>query len=633
MTGEDSTERHAAAAPQSLLTGAARIQAYLKTLPEAPGVYRMLNAKGDVLYVGKAASLKKRVASYAKPTGHPYRIARMIAETTEMLFVTTASETEALLLEANLIKRLKPRYIVLFRDDKSFPYILLRGDHEFPQILKHRGAKTHDGVYFGPFASAGAVNRTLDTLERAFLLRSCSDAVFEGRTRPCLLYQIKRCSGPCTARISHDDYTALVKQAEDFLTGKSRAVQARLGKEMEAASANTDFEHAAQLRDRIRAMSHIHLHQGVNPQTFADADVFAIHQEGGQSCIQVFFFRASQNWGNRPYFPRHDKELVPGEVLESFIGQFYDERPAPALILLSADIPNCALLDEALSLRAGRKIEIAVPSRGEKREIVSQALQNAREQMARHLAENATQRALLEGVAETFGLDGPPKRIEVYDNSHIQGANAVGAMIVAGPDGFEKGEYRKFNIKSAALTPGDDYAMMREVLTRRFARLVKEAGTENEVRAKWPDLVLIDGGKGQLDAASSVLADLGVSEVTLVGVAKGPDRDAGREHFYRPGQPPFRLDPKSPVLYYLQRLRDEAHRFAIGSHRNKRAKAMGANPLDEIAGVGAARKRALLAHFGSGRAVANASLADIEAVQGVSGTLARKIYDFFHPTS
>ncbi len=631
MTDEKTTEQQAAA-PPSLQTGSARIQAYLKTLPEAPGVYRMLNAKGDVLYVGKAASLKKRVASYAKPAGHPYRIARMIAETAEMIFVTTASETEALLLEANLIKRLKPRYNVLFRDDKSFPYILLRSDHEFPQILKYRGAKTQQGVYFGPFASAGAVNRTLDTLERAFLLRSCSDAVFEGRTRPCLLYQIKRCSGPCTLRISKPDYDALVKQAEDFLTGKSRSVQAKLAKEMEAASAATDFEYAAQLRDRIRAMSHIHLHQGVNPQSFADADVFAIHQEGGQSCIQVFFFRASQNWGNRPYFPRHDKELGAGEVLESFIGQFYDERPAPALILLSTNIPNRALLSEALSTRSGHKVEVAVPARGEKREIVSQALQNAREQMARHLAENATQRALLEGVAEIFGLDGPPKRIEVYDNSHIQGANAVGAMIVAGPDGFEKAEYRKFNIKSADLTPGDDYAMMREVLTRRFARLVKEAGTENEMRAKWPDLVVIDGGRGQLDAAIAVLADLGVSEVTLAGMAKGPDRDAGREHFYRPGQPPFRLDPKSPVLYYLQRLRDEAHRFAIGSHRKKRAKAMGANPLDEIAGVGAARKRALLAHFGSGRAVANASLSDIEEVQGVSGTLARKIYDYFHPT-
>ena len=616
--------------PKSLLTGVARIQAYLRTLPDAPGVYRMLNAKGDVLYVGKALSLKKRVASYTRLAGQPYRIARMIAETSEMIFVTTASEAEALLLEANLIKRLKPRYNVLFRDDKSFPYILLRDDHAFPQIRKYRGAKSEKGIYFGPFASAGAVNSTLDTLERAFLLRSCSDTIFEGRTRPCLLYQIKRCSAPCTGRIAKPDYDALVKQAEDFLTGKSRAVQARLAKEMETASAATDFERAAQLRDRIRAMSHIHLHQGVNPQTFRDADVFAIYQEAGQSCIQVFFFRSSQNWGNRPYFPRHDREMEAADVLESFVGQFYDSRPAPSIVLLSHDIPNRELLARALATRAGHKVEIAIPSRGEKREIIQQALHNARDQMARHLAENASQRALLESVAETFGLDAPPRRIEVYDNSHIQGTNAVGAMVVAGPDGFEKAEYRKFNIKSADLKPGDDYAMMREVLTRRFTRLVKEAGTEDEVRAKWPDLVLLDGGKGQLDAACAVLTDLGVNEVAVASVAKGPDRDAGREHFYRPNQPPFRLDHKSPVLYYLQRVRDEAHRFAIGTHRKKRAKAMGVNPLDEITGVGAARKRALLAHFGSAREVANASLADIEAVNGVSGALARKIYDFFH---
>jgi excinuclease ABC subunit C len=631
MTTDDPAPPHAAT-PHSVLTGAARVQAYLKTLPGAPGVYRMLNAKGDVLYVGKAANLKKRVAAYAKPTGHSYRIARMISETAEMIFVTTASETEALLLEANLIKRLKPRYNVLFRDDKSFPCILLREDHEYAQILKHRGARSTKGAYFGPFASAVAVNRTLDTLERAFLLRSCSDAVFEGRTRPCLLYQIKRCSAPCVGRIEKADYQALVQQAEDFLRGKSRAIQAKLVKEMEEASSALEFERASQLRDRVRAMSHIHLHQGVNPRTFKDADVFAIHQEGGQSCIQVFFFRAGQNWGNRPYFPKHDKEISAAEVLESFIGQFYAERPAPPLLLLSTAISNAQLLAEALSTRAERKVEVAVPSRGEKREIVLQALQNAREQMARHLAESATQRALLEGVAETFGLEAPPQRIEVFDNSHIQGANAVGAMIVASPNGFEKAEYRRYNIKSADLTPGDDYAMMREVLTRRFARLVKEAGTEDEVRTKWPDLVLIDGGKGQLDAACAVLADLGVSEVALAAIAKGPERDAGREHFYRPNQPPFRLDHKSPVLYYLQRLRDEAHRFAIGSHRKKRAKTIGANPLDEIAGVGASRKRALLAHFGSAREVANASVADIEAVGGVSGTLARQIYDFFHPS-
>ncbi|HEX4159830.1 MAG TPA: excinuclease ABC subunit UvrC [Rhizomicrobium sp.] len=609
-------------------TGPARIQAYLKTLPDAPGVYRMLDAKGNVLYVGKAKSLKKRVASYVKTGGHIDRIARMIADTAEMLFVTTASETEALLLESNLIKRLKPRYNVSFRDDKSFPNILLREDHLFPQILKHRGAKSVKGVYFGPFASAGAVNRTLSALQRAFLLRSCSDSVFESRTRPCLLFQIKRCSAPCTARIGTEDYRKLVDEAEAFLTGKSRTVQARLVEEMNAASQTLDFERAARLRDRLRAMSHIQSRQGINPSTFEDADLFATYAQGGHVCIQVFFFRAGQNWGNKPYFPRADPDLSTAEVLESFIGQFYDERMVPNLILASEAMPQKDLLAEALSLKAGRKVEILVPQRGEKRDILDMALQNAREQLARRLAENSAQRELLEGVAETFGLEAPPRRIEVYDNSHIQGANAVGAMIVAGPDGFEKGEYRKFNIKSADLAPGDDYGMMREVLTRRFSRLVREA---EEVRARWPDLVLIDGGPGQLAVAHSVLEDLGVEDVALVGVAKGPERDAGREHFHLRDREPFRLDPRSPVLYYLQRLRDEAHRFAIGSHRKKRAKALGANPLDEIAGVGASRKRALLQHFGSARAVAGASLPDLEAVTGVSGALARRIYDFFHP--
>jgi excinuclease ABC subunit C len=611
------------------LRGPARIQAYLKTLPDAPGVYRMLDAKGDVLYVGKAKSLKKRVASYAKSAGHTDRIARMIADTADMLFVTTASETEALLLESNLIKKLRPRFNVSFRDDKSFPNILLREDHAFAQLLKHRGARTTKGVYFGPFASAGAVNRTLSALQRAFLLRSCSDSVFASRTRPCLLFQIKRCSAPCTGRIDEAGYRELVAETESFLSGKSRAVQDTLVAEMNDASDTLDFERAARLRDRLRAISHIQAHQGVNPSTFADADVFAAFSEGGETCIQVFFFRAGQNWGNRPFFPRHDREIASGEVLEAFIGQFYDERPAPALILLSEDVPESTLLAEALSLRAERKVELAVPQRGEKRQIVEMALQNAREQLGRRQAENTAQRELLEGVGETFALEGPPRRIEVYDNSHIQGSNAVGGMIVAGPDGFEKGEYRKFNIKSTELTPGDDYAMMREVLTRRFQRLVKESETD-EVRAKWPDLVLIDGGPGQLSIAQGVLADLGVEDVVLVGISKGPDRDAGREHFYMKGREPFRLDPRNPVLYYLQRLRDEAHRFAIGSHRKKRAKAIGANPLDEIAGVGASRKRALLQHFGSARAVAGASLADLEAVEGVSSALARKIYDFFH---
>ena len=612
------------------LKGPARVAAYVKTLPDAPGVYRMLDAKGDVLYVGKAKSLKKRVAAYAKTGGHTERIARMIAETADMLFVTTASEVEALLLESNLIKRLKPRYNVSYRDDKSFPNILLRQDHEFPQLLKHRGAKSSKGIYFGPFASAGAVNRTLNTLQRAFLLRSCSDSVFESRTRPCLLHQIKRCSAPCTKRIDKDSYVELVREAELFLTGKSRVVQEQLAREMNEAAEALDFERAARYRDRIRAMSHIQLHQGINPTTFAEADVFAAFSEGGHTCIQVFFFRAGQNWGNRPYFPRHDRELSIEEVLESFVGQFYDEREAPKLILLSHEIPNRPLLAEALSTRADYRIEIAVPQRGEKSDIMDMALQNAREQLARRLAENSAQRELLEGVAEIFGLEAPPRRIEVYDNSHIQGAQALGAMIVAGANGFEKGEYRKFNIRSTELTPGDDYAMMREVLTRRFSRLIKE-NEADEAKAKWPNLVLIDGGPGQLAVACQVFADLGVEDVSVVGISKGPDRDAGREHFYMPGREPFRLDPKNPVLYFLQRLRDEAHRFAIGSHRKRRSKALGANPLDEIAGVGSSRKRALLQHFGSAKAVSAASLVDLEAVNGVSGALAKKIYDFFHP--
>ncbi|HEX3665639.1 MAG TPA: excinuclease ABC subunit UvrC [Rhizomicrobium sp.] len=615
-------------AAEPVLKGPARIQAYLKMLPDAPGVYRMLDARGNVLYVGKAKSLKKRVASYVKTGGHIDRIARMIAETAEMLFVTTASETEALLLESNLIKRLKPRYNVSFRDDKSFPNILLREDHTFPQILKHRGAKAVKGVYFGPFASAGAVNRTLSALQRAFLLRSCSDSVFESRTRPCLLFQIKRCSAPCTTRIDAEDYRRLVDEAEGFLTGKSRAVQQQLVEEMNTASEALDFERAARLRDRLRAMSHVQAHQGINPSTFEDADLFATYSQGGQICIQVFFFRAGQNWGNKPYFPRADRDLSTAEVLESFIGQFYDERTAPALVIASEIMPQKNLLAEALTLKAERKVEILVPQRGEKRDILDMALQNAREQLARRLAENSAQRELLEGVAETFGLELPPRRVEIYDNSHIQGANAVGAMVVAGPDGFEKSEYRKFNIRSAELTPGDDYGMMREVLTRRFSRLVREA---EDTKAKWPDLALIDGGPGQLAVALSVLEDLGIEDVLLAGVAKGPERDAGREHFYLKDREPFRLDPKNPVLYYLQRLRDEAHRFAIGSHRKKRAKALGANPLDEIAGVGASRKRALLQHFGSARSVAGASLIDLEAVAGVSTALARRIYDFFHP--
>jgi excinuclease ABC subunit C len=614
------------------LTGAARIQAYLKTLPDAPGVYRMLSATGDVLYVGKAKSLKKRVTAYATGRVHSDRLTRMIFETAEMLFVTTASETEALLLESNLIKRLKPRYNVSYRDDKSFPNILLREDHPYPQLLKHRGAKTIKGVYYGPFASAGAVTRTLNTLQRAFLLRSCSDSVFDSRTRPCLLFQIKRCSAPCVQRIDAGGYNALVQEAENFLSGKSSAVQKAMRAEMDVASDAMDFEAAAKLRDRLRAMSHIQASQGVNPASFDEADLFALHVAGGQTCIQVFFFRAGQNWGNKPYFPRMPFNMEPQEVLESFIGQFYDERTAPRLLLVSHEMKEAALMAEALASSAGHKVEIAVPLRGEKQQIMERALTNAREQLGRRMAENSAQTQLLEGVADAFGLDTPPRRIEVYDNSHIQGAHALGAFIVAGPEGFEKAQYRKFNIKSAELTPGDDYAMMREVLSRRFARLVKEEA-EAPPNEKWrrPDLVLIDGGPGQLSVACQVFADLGVEDVALASISKGPDRDAGREHFYLPGKEPFRLDPKSAVLYYLQRLRDEAHRFVIGGHRKKRSAAIGANPLDEIGGIGAARKRALLQHFGSAKAVSAANLTDLSSVEGVSATLAKKIFDFFHP--
>ena len=604
------------------------IKDYLARLPGAPGVYRMLDAKGQVLYVGKARNLKARVSNYARFGGHNNRIARMIAQTASMEFVTTETETEALLLEANLIKRLKPRFNVLMRDDKSFPYILVRKDHPFPQILKHRGARNVPGDYYGPFASAGAVNRTLNTLQKAFLLRTCTDAVFESRTRPCLLYQIKRCAAPCVDKIGADDYARLVKETRDYLDGRNSQVQSALAEEMEAAAEALEFERAAALRDRIRALTAIQAHQGVNPRGLAEADVFAIAQDGGEACVQVFFFRAGQNWGNRAYFPRADKEQEAAEILEAFLGQFYDDKPAPKLILLSHEIEGADLMAEALSLRAGHKVALAAPKRGEKREVVAQVAQNAREALARKLAESASQARLLDGVAEAFGLDAAPKRIEVYDNSHVSGTNAVGGMIVAGPDGFEKKHYRKFNIKDAATAPGDDYAMMREVLTRRFTRLLKE----DEARDKglWPDLILVDGGQGQLGVATQVMADLGVEDVTVVGVAKGPDRDAGRERFFMADRPSFMLEPKSPVLYYLQRLRDEAHRFAIGAHRQKRSKGIGATPLDEIEGIGARRKRALLNHFGSARAVSRAGLADLEAVEGISQTVAKRIYDFFH---
>jgi excinuclease ABC subunit C len=613
------------------------IRAHLKTLPNRPGVYRMFDAKGDALYVGKARSLKNRVASYVRLGGHTNRIAAMISLTATMEFVTTETEAEALLLEANLIKKLRPRFNVSLRDDKSFPYILLRKDHPIAQIVKHRGARSHKGSYFGPFASAGAVNRTINALQKAFLLRSCADSVYENRTRPCLLYQIKRCSAPCTGVIEPDNYNELVKEAEAFLNGKSKTVKADLAKLMEEASEKLDFESAARYRDRIQAMSFVTSEQGIHPQGIEEADVFGLAQEGGQTCIQVFFFRAGQNWGNRPYFPRADKSLPVAEVLGSFLAQFYDDKPIPPLILLSHDIEEKALLEEALATHAGHRVEIAMPQRGEKKALIEHAVTNAREAMGRKLAESSSQAKLLAGVARVFGLAEPPRRIEVYDNSHIQGAQAVGAMIVAGPEGFLKSQYRKFNIRTEDLTPGDDFGMMREVLTRRFARLLKEHGerepaneTNPDLPQAWPDLVLIDGGQGQLNAARGVLADLGIADLCIAGVAKGPDRDAGREHFYVPDRPSFMIEGRDPVLYYIQRLRDEAHRFAIGSHRAKRSRAIALNPLDEIAGIGPTRKKALLQAFGSAKAVARASLADLAKVEGVNYALAQAIYDHFH---
>jgi excinuclease ABC subunit C len=613
------------------------IRAHLKTLPNRPGVYRMFDGKGDVLYVGKARSLKNRVASYIRLGGHTNRIAAMISLTATMEFVTTETEAEALLLEANLIKKLRPRFNVSLRDDKSFPYILLRKDHPIAQIVKHRGARSHKGSYFGPFASAGAVNRTINALQKAFLLRSCADSVYENRTRPCLLYQIKRCSAPCTGVIEPDNYNELVKEAEAFLHGKSKTVKADLARLMEEASEKLDFESAARYRDRIQAMSFVTSEQGIHPQGIEEADVFGLAQEGGQTCIQVFFFRAGQNWGNRPYFPRADKSLPVAEVLGSFLAQFYDDKPIPPLILLSHDIEEKALLEEALATHAGHRVEIVMPQRGEKKALVEHAVTNAREAMGRKLAESSSQAKLLAGVARVFGLAEPPRRIEVYDNSHIQGAQAVGAMIVAGPEGFLKSQYRKFNIRAEDLTPGDDFGMMREVLTRRFARLLKEHGerepaneTNPDLPQAWPDLVLIDGGQGQLNAARAVLADLGIADLCIAGVAKGPDRDAGREHFYVPDKPSFMIEGRDPVLYYIQRLRDEAHRFAIGSHRAKRARAIALNPLDEIAGIGPTRKKALLQAFGSAKAVSRASLADLAKVEGVNYALAQAIYDHFH---
>ncbi|MPZ40848.1 MAG: excinuclease ABC subunit UvrC [Rhizobiales bacterium] len=714
-----------------LAAGRAAILRHVRHAPSAPGVYRMVDAHGAVLYVGKAKNIRKRITSYARPTAYDPRIERMIAATAALEFVSTRTETEALLLEANLIKRLRPRFNVLLRDDKSFPYILITGDHWAPQILKHRGARSRDGRYYGPFASVWAVNRTITALQRAFLLRSCSDGFFESRTRPCLLHQIKRCSAPCTREIEFADYQELVREANAFLSGKSRAVKEELAAEMEKASEVLDFERAAVYRDRLAALSAVQAQQGINPRSTEEADVFAVHQEGGFFCVQVFFFRTGQNWGNRAYFPKADRTFGPGEVLGAFLAQFYDDKPVPELILVSHVVEECALLEQALSAKSGRKVEIAFPRRGEKKELVDHALANAREALGRKLADTASQRKLLDALAECLGLARVPRRIEVYDNSHIQGTNAVGAMIVAGPDGFQKNQYRKFNTRSADLTPGDDFAMMREVLERRFKRLLTESprmsGTMDVLRtplpsplegeggsrgersedrepgegysssalaslanpspalaalghplptqvgparlaqentkpgqaqvsgervteptareesvesdegaetdtpdSPWPDLVIIDGGRGQLSAAQTTLAALGLTDVPLIGVAKGPERDAGRETFFVPGREPFKLKPRDPVLYFVQRLRDEAHRFAIGSHRARRRKDIRESGLQEIPGVGPARKRALLQHFGTLKAIERASPADLAKVEGVSAEMAKKIYDFFH---
>ncbi|QYK42242.1 MAG: excinuclease ABC subunit UvrC [Paracoccaceae bacterium] len=617
-----------AAGQQTGLTGHALIQSYLRSLDGSPGVYRMLNAASEVLYVGKARNLKARVSNYARPSGHSGRIARMIRETAGMMFLTTRSETEALLLEQNLIKQLKPRYNVLLRDDKSFPNILIGGEHPFPQIKKHRGKRSEKGHYFGPFASAGAVNRTLNQLQKVFLLRNCSDAMFASRTRPCLLHQIKRCAAPCTGRIDEAGYAALVADARRFLEGKTTSVQADLAREMAEASESMEFERAAALRDRIRALTQVQQTQGINPRGVAEADVVALHLEGGQACVQVFFIRANQSWGNRDFYPRTGAGAEEPEILQAFLAQFYDDKEPPRLILLSHGVEDPDLMGEILSDRAGRRVEIAVPQRGEKAELVENAARNARESLARKMAESATQNTLLAGLAEAFDLDAPPRRIEVYDNSHIQGSDAVGGMIVAETEGFLKSQYRKFNIKGAAGKAGDDFGMMREVLTRRFERLLKE-DPERKSDA-WPDLLLIDGGAGQISATAEIMAELGVDDIAFVGVAKGIDRDAGKEEFHRPGEPPFALRMNDPVLYFIQRLRDEAHRWAIGAHRAKRAKAVSATPLDDIPGVGAARKKALLAHFGSAKAVSRAGPSDLIAVEGISESLARTIHDFFH---
>ena len=613
----------ASAAP---LRGHQVVQSYLKSLDNSPGVYRMLDAQQRVLYVGKARSLIKRVSNYAKPSGHSGRIARMISDTASMMFLTTKTETEALLLEQNLIKQLKPKYNVLLRDDKSFPNILVTRDHEFPQIKKHRGAKREKGDYYGPFASAGAVNRTLNQLQRAFLLRDCSDASFQTRTRPCLQYQIKRCSAPCVGYISKPDYAALVKDAQRYLEGRSTDMQEQLAAQMQKASEDMEFERAAALRDRIRALTQVQTSQGINPRGVAEADIIALHLEHGQACVQVFFIRANQNWGNRDFYPKTANAAEP-EIIEAFMGQFYSDKEPPRQILLSHGIEDVDLMTQALSDKAGRKVEILVPQRGEKMELIAGAARNARESLARKMAETATQTKLLKGIAEAFDMAQPPKRIEVYDNSHIQGTNAVGGMIVAGEDGFLRNQYRKFNIKGEELTPGDDFGMMKEVLSRRFKRLLKE--DPDRKSESWPDLLLIDGGAGQVSAVREIMREMGVEDIAMVGVAKGVDRDAGKEEFHRTGKPVMALRHNDPVLYFVQRLRDEAHRFAIGTHRAKRAKSHMKNPLDEIEGIGPKRKKALLQHFGSAKAVSRANMSDLTAVDGVSSAMAQTIYDYF----
>lgn len=620
-----------------LAIGRAAIEHAVRHAPTSPGVYRMLNAANDVLYVGKAKNVKKRLSSYARPTGQVMRIARMIAATVVVEIISTSTETEALLLEANLIKQLRPRFNVQLRDDKSFPYILISGDHWAPQILKHRGAQSRPGRYFGPFASVGAVNRTITALQRAFLVRSCTDSFFESRTRPCLLYQIRRCSGPCTGEVDFPGYTELVREATDFLSGRSRAVKQLLAGEMEKASEELAFERAALYRDRLAALSAIQSQQGINPRTVEEADVFAIHQEGGYSCVEVFFFRTGQNWGNRAYFPKAEKSFTPEEVLGSFLAQFYEDKPPPKMVLLSHAIEESELLASALSVKAGSKVEVLTPQRGEKKELVIHALTNAREALGRKLADTATQARLLEGMSRMAGMSTVPKRIEVYDNSHIQGTNAVGAMIVAGPDGFIKNQYRKFNIKSEGLTPGDDYAMMKEVLQRRFKRLLAPPVEGEAAKPKdddvplWPDLVIIDGGRGQLNAVKEIFDELKLTDVTLMAVAKGPDRDAGRETMFIPGRDAIKLEPRDPVLYFIQRLRDEAHRFVIGSHRTLRKKDIREAGLQEIPGIGPTRKRALLHHFGTLKEIERASVGDLGKVPGISAESARKIFDFFHP--